>query len=56
MKYQEIIKRLESSGSTKAVEGMKRFGITPRKAGVSMPVLRVMAKKIGTDHGLAGRL
>ena len=57
MKYEDIIRRLEELKDPAAVEGMARFGITPEKAyGVSMPALTKMAREIGTDHELAGRL
>lgn len=41
-----------------ALEGMARFGITTNRAlgGISLPTLRVMARKIGRDHALAGEL
>lgn len=56
MKVEEIIEKLESLGNPVNVAGMKRFGITAKKAfGVSMPVLKELAKdvkkrrKIGTN-------
>jgi 3-methyladenine DNA glycosylase AlkD len=53
----QILKRLESLGSRKNVEGMARYGIRSKKAfGVSAPKLRAMAKAIGRDHALAQRL
>jgi 3-methyladenine DNA glycosylase AlkD len=49
-----ILRRLQSLGDPKAVEGMARFGITTKKAfGVSAPVLKGMARGIGKDHDLA---
>lgn len=49
-----ILKRLQSLGNPKAVEGMARFGITTLKAfGVSTPVLKEMAREIGKNHDLA---
>ena len=49
-----IIDRLRALESPKDREGMARFGITTDKAfGVSLYVLRDMAKEIGTDHDLA---
>jgi 3-methyladenine DNA glycosylase AlkD len=51
MRVDEIVKRLESLGDAKAVEGMARFGITAETVyGVSMPSLRALAKDIGIDH------
>jgi 3-methyladenine DNA glycosylase AlkD len=52
-----LIKRLKSLFSPEAVAGMARFGINPKNMyGVSMPVLRRMAKEIGKNHLLAQRL
>ena len=57
MEYEEIIARLRSLSDPGAVEGMKRYGITPRSAyGVSMPDMRKIAREAGTDHDLALRL
>lgn len=45
--FEEIIKKLESLENSVNVAGMKRFGITAKKAfGVSMPVLKELAKDI----------
>ncbi len=52
-----ILKRLQSFGDPKAVEGMARYGIKSAKAyGISVPVLRKLAREIGKDHGLAQQL
>lgn len=52
--FKEIIKKLKSLSNPKNVEGMARFGINPKKTlGVSIPVLRKMAREIGKDHQLA---
>jgi 3-methyladenine DNA glycosylase AlkD len=57
MQYEEILKKLESLSDPKAVEGMARFGISPKNTfGVSIPNLRKIAKEIGTDHLLAQKL
>jgi 3-methyladenine DNA glycosylase AlkD len=54
MQVNEIVKRLESLSDAKAVEGMARFGITAETVyGVSMPLLRALAKEIGIDHARA---
>jgi len=54
MKSDEVIGQLKAHSNPVAVEGMARFGINPTNAlGVSLPVLRKMAKEIGLDHGLA---
>ena len=51
------ITRLESKGSQRNLEGMKRFGISPVKGlGVSIPDIRALAKEIGPDHPLALQL
>jgi len=52
-----IVAELESLANPANVAGMGRYGINVEHAyGVSIPVLRSMAKVIGTDHALAGRL
>jgi 3-methyladenine DNA glycosylase AlkD len=52
-----ILRRLQSLGDPKAVEGIARFGITTKKVfGVSTPDLRKMAKEIGKNHDLAQEL
>ncbi len=53
----EIIAKLESLRNQKNIEGMSRFGINPDNAyGINMPVLRKMAKDIGSNHALAQEL
>ncbi len=53
----EIIKTLKSQYNAKNVAGMARFGINPKNTyGVSIPVLRKMAKEIGKNHELAQEL
>ena len=58
MIYSEILKRLKSLGSKKAIEGMARFGIRPKTKvyGVSMADLRALAKNIKANHSLALKL
>lgn len=57
MSYNQVISRLRSKADPKNVEGMKRFGIdTKNTLGISVVVLRKMAKDIGRDHEIAGRL
>jgi 3-methyladenine DNA glycosylase AlkD len=54
MTVKEIIAQLKKHSSRKNREGMARFGIDTKHAlGVNIPVLRVLAKKIGGDHKLA---
>lgn len=49
-----ILRKLESLGNENNRKGMARFGIETENAyGISIPVLRTMAKDIGTDHRLA---
>lgn len=54
---QEIVEKLRSLGDPKAAEGAARYGIdVPGILGVSAPLLRKLAKEIGTDHRLAAQL
>lgn len=55
--YEEIIKTLKSHSNPKNVAGMARFGINSKNTlGVSIPVLRKIAKENGKNHTLAGEL
>jgi len=57
MKIPEIITKLKKNTDTKNIEQMTRFGIFPNKTfGVKVPILRTLAKKIGKNHELAGKL
>lgn len=57
MRFEEVLRSMESLADAKAVEGMARFGISSKNTyGVSIPNLRVMAKKIGRNHVLAQQL
>jgi 3-methyladenine DNA glycosylase AlkD len=52
-----ILKRLQSLGDPKAIEGMARFGISTKKAfGVSSPALKQIAREIGKNHDFAQEL
>ena len=54
MQEKEVLAMLEQWADPHALEGMTRFGSTPAHAlGISMPVLRKLARKIGKDHTLA---
>jgi 3-methyladenine DNA glycosylase AlkD len=54
MQFKELIKRLKSLANPRNVKGMARFGINPKNTlGVSIYVLRDMAKEIAKDHALA---
>jgi 3-methyladenine DNA glycosylase AlkD len=57
MTYDEILRELKANANAANVAGMARFGINSQGTlGLSMPVLRALAKRIGTDHTLAARL
>ncbi len=57
MDGEEILEQLKSLSNAKAIAGMARFGINPKNTyGVSIPVLRKMAKQIGKNHRLAEKL
>lgn len=57
MDKEEVLERLNSLSDPKAVEGMARFGINPKNnLGVSVTTIRKLAKEIGKDHKLAGKL
>ena len=52
-----VMDEISRRGSPKVVAGMARFAIEPGTAfGVSIPQLRYLAKKVGTDHELAQEL
>jgi 3-methyladenine DNA glycosylase AlkD len=54
---EHIIDEIKRQGNAKAVAGMARFGIhTTRAFGVSIPQLRDLAKKTGTNHEIAQEL
>lgn len=59
MKYKEIVRKLKSMKNPKNIKGMARYGIISKKSlilGVSIYVIRDMAKRIGKDHELAQQL
>ena len=57
MQFKQIIKELESLSNPEDIEGRARFGINHTKTyGVRMPELRRIAKAVGKDHELAGKL
>ena len=57
MRYEEVLQQLGSLSNLQAVASMARFGINPNNTyGVSIPILRKMAKEIGRDHFLAQQL
>jgi 3-methyladenine DNA glycosylase AlkD len=53
----QIIQKLKSLANPKNVEGMARFGICPNNTlGISVPVLRDIAREAGKDHQLVQEL
>ena len=57
MTEKQVLQQLQKLGSSKNVDGMKRFGIVnPKAFGVSAPNIRALAKRIGKDHALALKL
>ena len=55
--FTEIMTRLQAAADPQAVAGMARFGINSQNTlGVSIPVLRQIAKESGKNHSLAGEL
>lgn len=57
MTVDQILAKLESLGVEEDRAGMARFGINTDKAyGIRIPVLRKMAKEMGTNHELAQAL
>jgi 3-methyladenine DNA glycosylase AlkD len=57
VEFDEVMNKLNALSDPKAVEGMARFGINPKKnLGVSVAIIRKMAKEIGKDHDLALKL
>jgi 3-methyladenine DNA glycosylase AlkD len=57
MEADGILARLKSLANPEAVDGMARYGINPHNTlGVSIPILRGLAKQIGIDHELAAQL
>ncbi|MHB8597094.1 MAG: DNA alkylation repair protein [Ktedonobacteraceae bacterium] len=57
MTSEQIIANLQQQANGQAVEAMARFGIVPAHAlGISIPMLRKMAKEIGRNHLLATEL
>lgn len=57
MKYDDILEQLKSMSNPQAVNAMARFGIQTQNAyGISIPQVRHMAAKIGTNQQLAQKL
>jgi 3-methyladenine DNA glycosylase AlkD len=50
----EVLKLMRKVGSQEVIKGREHFGIkTGESIGLSVPQMRVLAKKIGTNHQLA---
>jgi 3-methyladenine DNA glycosylase AlkD len=57
MKATDILRQLKARANPANVAGMARYGISSEGTlGVSIPVLRGLGRKIGTDHALAHEL
>ncbi len=57
MNYESVIKKLKSMRNEHNIAGMARFGISSKNTlGISIVILRKMAKEIGKDHSLALKL
>jgi len=57
MKLNDILGRFEAISNPDAVDGMARYGITPKSTfGVSVPDIINTAKEIGINHDLAQQL
>lgn len=53
----EVVEQLRASGNPANLPGMARYGMpVEHRLGVSVPVLRKMAKQIGKNHALALQL
>ena len=52
-----VLAALEKAGTKRDYDNLARFGITAKKAyGVSMAKIHLIAKRLGRDHALAGKL
>ncbi|MDA4120528.1 MAG: DNA alkylation repair protein [Thaumarchaeota archaeon] len=57
MSVETILREMRAKADLKAVEGMARFGISSKNTlGLSIPTLRGIAKRLGTNHSLAHAL
>jgi 3-methyladenine DNA glycosylase AlkD len=54
MSVESVIREIRAKGNAESVKAMAKFGISSTNTlGISIPMLRSMAKRIGTDHELA---
>jgi len=57
VQYAEVLRKLKSQTNPKNVQGMVKFGINSKNTlGISIPILRKLAKEIGTNHTIAQQL
>ncbi|MFC1540628.1 DNA alkylation repair protein [Candidatus Margulisiibacteriota bacterium] len=57
MNYQEILRKIKSQANPRNVLGMARYGINPQNNyGLCMGDIMSLARQIGQDHALAGKL
>ena len=57
MNCAQVLKKLHAQANPSAVQGMQRYGINPKNnLGISIYMLRQLAKEIGIDHSLALQL
>jgi 3-methyladenine DNA glycosylase AlkD len=53
----DVLGWLEQRGTRRNVEGMARYGIVAKRVfGVPIKTLRVMQRRLGTDHAMAAAL
>ena len=54
MESKKVLGKLRFLENLDNIEGMSKYGITPDKTfGIKIPILRKLAKEIGTNHTLA---
>jgi 3-methyladenine DNA glycosylase AlkD len=57
MNLKEVLAFMKAHENPRNVAGMARYGIVAKKSfGLSAPEMRSLAKRIGTNHDLAGKL
>ena len=57
MNLKEVLAFMNAHANPRNVAGMARYGIVAKKSfGLSAPEMRSLAKRIGTNHDLAGKL
>lgn len=54
MDAKNVLQELKKHRNPQNIAGMARFGINPKNTlGISIPLLRILAKRVGKNHGLA---